>query len=858
MMANLFRRGISVIVALLAIAIVGCQSNAFPVVPTSLPTSTAPIESSPTASPFNIDLSTPFAFSSQGGQPIVLQTWSPKPYAGSNIALPLNTDQISNPHVLDGLTNEQRAFLEKNGFVVIHSQEGQFGDIRVETSAKTGQPYYLTTDAAYHALHLNFDELLKELELQTLRPQMMVIIQATLDKTKWLAAQFPDASDQSEALRAEAYLSVALKLFNSQASIDPAISDEVSRQVDQIMSASGPAPSALFPDFLDDYGAYQPVGHYAGDPDLKSYFRAMTWLGRVHFLLRDPSNPDLAPTRVPLLITWALQHAQLSGQSAAEAGLSGQSAAQAWVNMYQILNFLIGPSDDAGPLEYSKLMQTFYGSDPSVQDLSNPEKWKALVAQADQLPAPQINSLFVQSTINLSPEKGWRFFGQRFTLDSLILQNMIYDRVQQATDGTRRNLPSGLDVMAALGSQPALQTLNDLGESKFPNYSEQMTNMHKNIQAQPETQWLARFYNSWLYSFIPLLTPKDASAYPAYMTSTAWKYKELNTALGSWAELKHDTALYTKLPLGAGGGGPPLSDSAPSYVEPNPQAFYRMAYMAHMLSSGLQDRLPKGSGFLPDRLAVFTVPTANSEISITNYLDEFNILGDQLKTFGDISTEELAGVEVSRDEMNTITSCLGWMECMDETEGYSKPRSQMPDPAVVASVASSNSNNEMLEVATGSVDRVFVVVPLEGKNEVAQGGVFSYYEFTQPSNSRLTDADWRAKLADGSAPSLPSWSSNFLLLGGAPSQTLAFRKGDIYIVTDASNQLNVREQPTMSARVLGQYWHGEYVQIEDGPIQADGYTWWKFETSLGMSSISGWAVENQKWFERSYLPCGLC
>ena len=61
------------------------------------------------------------------------------------------------------------------------------------------------------------------------------------------------------------------------------------------------------------------------------------------------------------------------------------------------------------------------------------------------------------------------------------------------------------------------------------------------------------------------------------MQSTAWQDKQLNTALGSWAELKHDTLLYAKQAYaGIGGCGwpaPPPPVIARNYVEPVPEAF---------------------------------------------------------------------------------------------------------------------------------------------------------------------------------------------------------------------------------------------------------------------------------------------
>jgi hypothetical protein len=69
------------------------------------------------------------------------------------------------------LTQEQRNLLAAQGFVVIHSGEEQFGDIREQVSTLYGQPYYLTTDAAFHSFHLTFDELLRLLEKEVLQPE---------------------------------------------------------------------------------------------------------------------------------------------------------------------------------------------------------------------------------------------------------------------------------------------------------------------------------------------------------------------------------------------------------------------------------------------------------------------------------------------------------------------------------------------------------------------------------------------------------------------------------------------------------------------------------------------------------------
>ena len=61
------------------------------------------------------------------------------------------------------------------------------------------------------------------------------------------------------------------------------------------------------------------------------------------------------------------------------------------------------------------------------------------------------------------------------------------------------------------------------------------------------------------------------------MVTPEWDCKNLNAALASWAELKHDAILYAKQPMGAecGGAGPP-DPVVKGYVEPN-TAFWKKA-----------------------------------------------------------------------------------------------------------------------------------------------------------------------------------------------------------------------------------------------------------------------------------------
>jgi hypothetical protein len=44
---------------------------------------------------------------------------------------------------------------------------------------------------------------------------------------------------------------------------------------------------------------------------------------------------------------------------------------------------------------------------------------------------------------------------------------------------------------------------------------------------------------------------------------------------------------------------------------------------------------------------------------------------------------------------------------------------------------------------------------------------------------------------------------------------------------------------------------GDYFQIVDGPLKAEGITWWKVK-DLSYYNAIGWIAENQTWYERAY------
>jgi hypothetical protein len=85
--------------------------------------------------------------------------------------------------------------------------------------------------------------------------------------------------------------------------------------------------------------------------------------------------------------------------------------------------------------------------------------------------------------------------------------------------------------------------------------------------------------------------------------------------------------------------------------------------------------------------------------------------------------------------------------------------------------------------------------------------------------------------------------TNYLLLGSdaVPLSNEPLRTG-IQVVADTGfdSPLNIRSQPTVSSSIVTAVFTGVVMTTIDGPVNADGYTWWKVRLP---NSAEGWAVD---------------
>jgi len=307
--------------------------------------------------------------------------------------------------------------------------------------------------------------------------------------------------------------------------------------------------------------------------------------------------------------------------------------------------------------------------------------------------------------------------------------------------------------MAAMGMSEAERILIDeLGENnRWDKYSANLARMK---DAMSKTDWNASLANQWIET-LTTLQSSDAKL-PYFMKSPQWEKKNLNTALASWTELKHDAILYAKQPMGAecGGYGPP-DPVLKSYVEPNIAFWQKAITLLDNTKNILQS---------------FNLETEKS-ITGTNALKEIAdmLLNISKKEFsgGTITDEEYKSLEIIGSSIEYLSLGLikdkgTFLDNWDDVTGADKKVSLIAD--VYTANADNNPKKSVLYEAVGPAHTIYVVVEIGGYLYLTRGAVFSYREFQDDiAAPRATDEEWQRTLETQPNKGIPSWMKEILV-----------------------------------------------------------------------------------------------
>ncbi len=635
------------------------------------------------------------------------------PYAGPSTPHSLEGVQVA-PSVREAIRRPGVSeALEQQGFVVVP------GDFRLfhfayQGNVYEGWPVFVTTDVAYHEWHLLFDKLLRSLEQQVLLPKLETLVAGLVQAAHAQTAEVAGQPVEDAASRVEQLFQVAAAELGLPVTLGPLAQQEK----DLVDAHSAPDERSPIIGAKLDYSLFAPRGHYTRNADLKRYFVAMSVLGQSAFCLPGTMGcQGLDAARMAVLSSRAL------------AG--NPRLVALWREIYEPTAFLVGFADDYTPFEVAVAARE-----------SVPTGLEDATAFADDATVSGVvAALTAARPVLISPDRAAiRFMGTRFVLDSFVLDQLLYPYV--GTPSEQRLLPSALDLAAAFGSEFAYGVLEQMGETAYAHYDAQLEAIREAVATRPPADWGSTVYDAWLHALEPSFAARG-EAFPGFMRADTWTAKAHQTGFGSYAELKHDTILYTKQAVAEGGDDleiPPRRN----WVEPEPVAFARLAAAADLMRRGLLER-----GLLTGEQAGLL----RAGIDLFRFLER-------------IARDELAGAPISKRDNDRLMYLGGELESLywrtsDRSASDATPEADQ-EAAIIADIASGSKG--ILEVGTGRIDRIYVLVPDDsGAFQVAVGGVYSYYEFTTPPGERLTDGAWRILLDAGNAPERPAWEEAFLV-----------------------------------------------------------------------------------------------
>jgi outer membrane protein assembly factor BamB len=575
------------------------------------------------------------------------------------------------------------AHLRRYGLVVLPPSPGAQLQQLYYTLASDRLPVYITSDAMLYLWYEAQRESMMAVERQYLQPQLKRFVAGMLDATQRLQQGGDD-----EMLRHNAVLlAVVHGLLEPEWKPPEGIAEAVEAETRLVMEHN---VLVLFPG--DDYTQYEPRGHYADDPTLASYFRAAKYLGRHYFRVEDPKHPDdaVVETRCAALLALAMRE--------------GEGLADLYRGIYDLRAFLAGPADSIGLDQVLDACNAVYGEEWGREVVEDIEPLRQELA-SDRYSTTRITNRALHPFSDVMPPKNVAVLGVHHIPDSELFQRTIDPEIPG------RLLPTGLEVAAALGSEPAVQKLKP-ETVDFP----QVVQVVREFGPQMLGEGV---YGEWLSTLRTL--SQRPEGLPAFAQGSAYDEKQINCCLTSWAHLRHNYILYGAHGYTPGGIGGSIPFSG--LVEPIPEFFSQYAQMCRNLAAMLEEREVTGRA-----------------------VEVLGRLADKAEAFERCARDQLAGRDISW-AAEDIAGFGTWMNSVF-----------YDSPLVVADVCTDSDNHDILHAASGPFRQIAVLVEHEDEWMGAAGYVGSYYEFIEPDLGRVTDAEWKQRVeADYGAPEPPSW-----------------------------------------------------------------------------------------------------
>ena len=644
--------------------------------------------------------------------------------------LRVNMQNLTNPTQLKEFDQALSQQLGEEGFAIVPARHAQLFQVYEENDYREF-PNFVTTDLYLQLYHLYIDCMLRELEMYQF---FHTIVSYNDDMVEAMKKLYQKTENGTALERATAhnlrFFTIADVLFRGMKSYDANTDQLIAEEVDKAIKATDDFSNFMadYKNVMFGYSLFRPRGHYTRNYVLEEYFRGMMWLQSVPFGMDNDDEVNAA-----VIIAYTM--------------MNNPEIQQKYDKINKIITYMMGQPDNLSILlvidELKKINR------PMEDLLNDKQAMSKLKKDLEEIgnKATRIRPKYERTShnkINVMP--------QRYQPDAEVLQEMVdYDNKP-----TLRATPKGLDFMAAMGVSAAEQILKE-EQTPWKDYDKHLKAMKKRMG---EINWDETICTQWMNTLKVLNVwgsdKSNQKQLPYFMLNPEWSKKDLNAALASWAELKHDAILYAKQPMGAecGGGGPP-EPIVKGYVEPN-VGFWKKAI--ELLDN--TEKLLKEQDMLTEKIK-----------------DATQRIREEAQFLLNISEKELAGKELSEEEYGQI-ECIGAtfenisLDLVREKDqylmGWSDVQGADKKVALVADVYTANADNNpdksILFEAVGEADEIYVVVEIGGYLYLTRGSVLSYREFIQSIDQpRLTDEEWQEQLEKNARKGVPEWMKRIIV-----------------------------------------------------------------------------------------------
>ena len=671
------------------------------------------------------------------------------------------------------LTDAEQELLKTQGFVSVdHDQGYSFGSLYFAVYS-SDLPVLVTTDSILHAMHRTYDDLLMEMEQTFFTAALDEVLAKCHDALADEASNW--GSTASNYKDVDLYLIVARNLLKGAGGpenvrMHPQVdawdgSLPISSKLDQdeqvkdilklVQSLHLQSPaSSEFTNLYGgaraiDYSQFKPRGHYARSAVLARYFRTMLWLGRADtgWNVQPPDPQSLIKSDVPR----ELRNAALLTQLLRTTG-----AADRLRQMTDILDFMIGENDSLTVFQLAKLLDA-EGVD-SLNDLSSQGEIGSLqdALHRHGYGVQRIRSQVIASSPDdlhqVPPPCTFQMFGQRFVIDSFVLSKVVFDSIIFDGKKVERYMPTGVDVMVALGNDSALPLLEE-DMTRHP-YAANLKASQQFIEQKPQAYWNANLYNIWLDTIRSLNADATTAAnLPEAMRTAAWQRTQLQTQLASWTQLRHNTVLYAKQSYGSDAS----CEYPTGYVEPYPETYARIKFFADEAARLIE-------------AADYSLPGKDLSAMKRKQVDFLRQMAGTLARLESLARKELAAEPFNEDDEQWLKRVIdghgggsgtptytGWY--CDLFYGGGQACAEWD--ALVVDVHTDPTKGEVLEQAVGNCTYLVAAIDNQDDHMIYVGPAYSYFEFHQPADGRLTNADWQQLLMMKKEPPRPAWTADF-------------------------------------------------------------------------------------------------